>query len=112
VAAYYLRTLKADHPEARTVFIGNSPDDTFPHSQLAAIRSANIVVCVDQADWSIQVASPLLEPALWGAIDKRALVELAISWHVQIDRTHTCTVSIEPCGTCAECLLRLKHLAR
>src|SRR5690606_8541193 len=62
VAAYYLRTLKGRNLECSTIFIGNSPNDSFPHSQLLAVRSANIAVCVDQDDWSIQVTSPLFEP--------------------------------------------------
>ncbi len=110
VAAYYLSGLKAENASTKTIFIGNSPDDTFPHSSLAAVRSANIAVCVDQDDWSIQVTSPLFEPGLWGDIDKRQLVEYAEKHNIDIRSTHTCTASIEPCGECGECLVRLRYL--
>ncbi|BDT94139.1 hypothetical protein IFM12275_41150 [Nocardia sputorum] len=110
VAAYYLRTLKTEYPTARTIFIGNSPNDTFPHSQLTAIRAMNLVVCIDQADWAIQVTSPLLEPGLWGDVDKGELVRSADALNVPIERTHTCTAAIEPCGRCTECRVRLIYL--
>jgi 7-cyano-7-deazaguanine synthase in queuosine biosynthesis len=109
-AAYYLCALKAENPASRTIFIGNSPNDTFPHSQLEAVRSANIAICVDQADWDIQVTSPLFEPALWGDVDKQQLVDYAEANDIDIRGTHTCTASDEPCGQCGECLVRLKYL--
>jgi 7-cyano-7-deazaguanine synthase in queuosine biosynthesis len=109
-AAYYLCGLKAKRPSTKTIFIGNSPNDTFPHSQLAAVRSANIAVCVDQDDWDIQVTSPLLEPELWGDVDKQALVDYARDHDIPIGATHTCTASAIPCGQCGECALRLAYL--
>ncbi|HEU5121721.1 MAG TPA: 7-cyano-7-deazaguanine synthase, partial [Candidatus Saccharimonadales bacterium] len=110
VAAFYLTKLKAENASTKTIFIGNSPDDTFPHSSLAAVRSANIAVCIDQDDWDIQVTSPLFESELWGNVDKRQLVEYAEAHDIDIRRTHTCTASVDPCGECGECLVRLKYL--
>lgn len=112
VGAYYLRGLKSKNNSSRTIFIGNSPNDTFPHSQLSALRSANIAVCVDQDDWEIQITSPLLEPALWGNVDKQALVDYAKENDVNIAATHTCTASTIPCGECGECKERLKWLPK
>lgn len=112
LGAYYLRNLKAKDPRARTVYICNSPDDTFPHSRLDAIRAMNVAVCIDQDDWQIQVTSPLLEPGLWGEVNKGSLVEIANFLEIPIEKTHTCTASVDPCGECTECSLRLKYLPR
>lgn len=109
-AAYYLCGLKKNNEKTRTIFIGNSPEDTFPHSSLAAVRSANIAVCVDQDDWDIQVTSPLFEPNLWGNVGKQQLVDYAHEYEIDISATHTCTASAVPCGVCSECNMRLKYL--
>lgn len=109
-AAYYLLNLRSKGLAARTIFIGSSPNDTFSHSQLFAIRAANCAICTDVDDWSIQITSPLLEPSLFGKVDKAQLVKFAQEHNIDVSETYTCTQGDEPCNECDECKLRNKYV--
>ncbi len=110
VAAYALKTIQQDGRTARTIFMCNSPDDTFSHSQLFALRAVNSIVCADLDDWSIQVTSPLLEPGLFGRLSKSDMIRFARDQHIPYELTHTCTKSNMPCGNCDECTQRSVYL--
>jgi 7-cyano-7-deazaguanine synthase len=92
-----------------TLFTATSPDDTFPHSSLAALRALNLLTCLDNGDWNWQVTSPLLEPNLWGNISKKEMIIYAKQNNLPLDKTRTCTTGKEiACGVCPECVCRLK----
>lgn len=97
-----------DDIRVRTVFISSSPDDGFPHGQLASLRAQDVMTCLDLADWSWQVTSPLLEESLWGVVDKPTCIRYAIENGLSLDHTYTCISNDTiACGECDACEARL-----
>lgn len=94
--------------DIKTIFTATSPNDTFPHSSLAALRILNISACIDNGDWGWQITSPLLEPFLWGQISKKDSIIYAKKNGIPLQKTRTCTSAKETaCGICPECIARL-----
>lgn len=102
-----------DDIRIKTVFTSLSPDDDVPHCRLVAVRAETILTCIDSADWSWQVTSPLLEDELWGWVDKAECIEYAFKNGLALDHTYTCTDSSDTaCGMCSACETRLKVFAK
>jgi 7-cyano-7-deazaguanine synthase len=98
-----------DNLKIRTIFTSLSPNDAFPHCRLIALRAETILACIDGDDWSWQVTSPLLEPELWGWVDKTKLIDYAHNHEIDLSYTYTCTDSgTLACGQCQACTERLK----
>ncbi|GAK59301.1 7-cyano-7-deazaguanine synthase [Candidatus Vecturithrix granuli] len=98
----------ANQINIHTIFTATSPDDTFPHSSLLALRCLTLAACIDNGDWEWQVTSPLVETYLWGKISKKDMVLYATENKLPLEKTRTCTSgSSIACGICPECLCRL-----
>lgn len=98
-----------DGIRVKTVFTSLVPDDDFPHCRLIALRAETILACIDGDDWSWQVTSPLLEPELWGWVDKTMSIKYAAEHNIDLSHTYTCTdSSTVACGVCPACVERLK----
>src|SRR3989344_1039498 len=88
----YAVSLSAEHNiAARTVYTATSPDDTFPHSSLTALRALTILSCIDSGDWRWQIISPLLEADLWGDVSKADSIKYAFDRDLDLSRTYSCT---------------------
>jgi len=93
----------------KTIFTATSPDDTFPHSSITALRSLTILTCLDAGDWHWQITSPLIEDGLWGNVTKAETIRYAADNKIDLSMTHSCTQKIKPsCGKCPECRARIK----
>jgi len=93
----------------RTVFTAMSPDETFPHCSILALRVQTLLVCIDTEDWNWQLTSPLIEPVLGSPLYKRDLILWAMKSGIPIRKTRTCVSGKKiPDGTCPECLWRAK----
>lgn len=93
----------------KTIIIAMSPDETFPHCSVLALRIQTLLVCVDRKDWSWQITSPLIEPTLGKPFYKRDLVLWAARYDIPVEKTRTCISGRKiPDGTCPECLWRIK----
>ena len=92
----------------KTLFIAMSPDETFPHCSILALRLQTLLACVDRQDWSWQITSPLTEPVLRKVVWKKDLILWAAKYGIPAEKTRTCISGRkDPDGTCPECLWRI-----
>lgn len=96
--------------DIRTILAATVGDDFLPHSSIEAYRANTIAVCIDQNDWSWQIASPLIEPTLNSRpYFKRDNILWAKERNLPIEFTRTCINDCEISdGSCGECIDRLK----
>lgn len=106
---YAVSTSYRDNISIKTVFSSLSPNDDLPHCRLVALRAETVMACIDSRDWSWQVTSPLLEPELWGWVDKSMSIDYAFRHGIDLSHTYTCTDSDTfSCGVCPACIERLQ----
>jgi len=92
-----------------TVMTATSPDDHFSHNSLGAARVMTLMACIDSDDWSWQVTSPLIEPGVWGTMNKASAILYALKNDIPLDKTYTCTQKSDTqCGVCPECICRME----
>lgn len=106
----YAQKLRAtESPNLHTVFTATVADDSFPHSCLTALRSVNLITCLDTGDWDWLVTSPLIDTEYQGRpLFKKDLIKYAKKQKIPLEFTRTCIEGGKPDGTCPECLCRLK----
>jgi 7-cyano-7-deazaguanine synthase len=97
--------------DINTIFSCSVGDDnTEPELSVLTLRSENLVVCNDTANWKWQVTSPLTEPNLPNRpIFKSQLIKFAYWNKIPLEKTRTCFSEEEIAdGTCKACVRRLK----
>ncbi len=98
-----------DSIQVTTVMTASSPDDHFSHNSLGAARVLTLMACIDSDDWGWQVTSPLIEPTIWGGVNKADAILYAKENGIPLDKTFTCTQqSNVQCGICPECRCRME----
>lgn len=90
----------------RTVFSGSVAEDLpCPELGLLGLRVQTLSTCVHLGEWTWQVTSPMIEPAVRERpLDKRDLILRAARRGLPLDHTRTCFGADErPCGSCPAC---------
>lgn len=94
-----------------TILTGSVADDnTEPELGLLSLRSQNLNVCINTANWNWQITSPLIETSLKDRpISKAAIIRYAYWNNIPLDKTRTCFSDEEIAdGTCLACINRLQ----
>ena len=93
----------------KTVLIAMSPDETFPHCSILALRAQTLTACIDTNDWEWQISSPFIEPVSGKQMRKKDIMLWAVKYGIPLGATRSCVSGFKyPDGTCQECLWRLK----
>lgn len=91
----------------KTIFTAMTPDETFPHCGILALRLQTLLACVDTEDWGWQITSPLTEPMIGRQLSKKDLILWAAKYDIPLEKTRTCISAKKiPDGICPECLWR------
>jgi 7-cyano-7-deazaguanine synthase in queuosine biosynthesis len=97
----------------KTVLIAMTPDETFPHCSILALRAETLLACIDTDDWSWQVSSPFIEPVLGKTVYKKYLIQWAVKYGIPLEKTRSCVSGKrKPDGTCQECKWRLRSFKK
>lgn len=112
LAVMYAVSLNAQYNlDIRIIFSGSvAEDENAPELGLLSLRSQTVNTCINMADWSWQITSPLTDTYLQKRpISKVALVHYAVEKNIPLENTRTCFSSDEIAdGTCFACVKRLK----
>lgn len=103
-----------DNLDIKTIMTAVVGNDSLPHNSIQAYRAMNVLMCIDQDDWSWQVSSPFIEPTLKGRpFFKSDNIKWAVSRNLPLHYTRTCIHGNELAdGTCGECLDRLRSFKK
>lgn len=109
IAVQYAMSLESLEKKARIILISSSPDDSFTHNQMSALRSQTMNTCVHTDDWEWQITSVLKDPCLNKSFSKKEILKWAAEKKIPIDQTRSCVKNTEkPCGNCVACISRIK----
>ncbi|MBI5149053.1 7-cyano-7-deazaguanine synthase [Candidatus Pacearchaeota archaeon] len=92
----------------RTIFSGSVGEDkTEPELGLLSLRSQTLNTCIQTADWTWQITSPLTDPEFGDILYKRNLIKYAIEKNIPLEKTRSCFSAEEIAdGSCFACIKR------
>lgn len=96
--------------EVKTIICGIVPEDVFPHSTLAALRSTTIAVCENLNDWDWVISSPHIDSNISSGMNSKTdEIKWATDHKLPLEKTISCNIAkINNCGICSSCIKRKK----